>query len=104
MPQVLREETEPLTPSSHTLPDLGEQHQGPGRTCLGRQLWVYNHDLTRLVRCRMKGQVGGGLFRLSRACVRPPSLNSGSETAWLWNLHTFTAELSRAFLSLSSSY
>lgn len=24
-------------------------------------------------------------------------MNSGSETAWLWNLHTVTAELSKAF-------
>lgn len=97
VPPVLRE-TEPLAPSSLALPHPGEQHQGPGRTTLGRQLRAHNHDLSRLARRRMKDQVGGALSRLSRACVRPPSLNSGSETAWLWNLHTVTAELSKGFL------
>lgn len=91
VPLALRGETEPLAPSS-----LAPPH--PRRTSLGRQLRAHSHGLSRLARHRGKGQVGGALFRLSRACGRPPSLNSGSETAWLCNLHTFTAELSKAFL------
>lgn len=34
---------------------------------------VHDSDPTRLVRPHMKGRVGGGLFRLNQACVRPLS-------------------------------